>query len=99
MVIESAEFLIKAGMEEAFEAAVREATPLFRRARGCEGMEVQRGIEHPRSYRLLVRWQTVEDHNVHFRGSADFTEWRCLVEHCFDGTPSVSHLATVHQGF
>jgi heme-degrading monooxygenase HmoA len=99
MVLESAELLIKAGMEEEFEAAVREATPLFRRARGCEGMQVQRGIENPRAYRLLVRWQTVEDHNVHFRGSDDFQEWRRLVGHCFDGAPSVSHLTTVFEGF
>ena len=99
MVLESAELLIKAGMEEEFEAALRQAMPLFRRARGCEGMQVQRGIENPRAYRLLVKWHTVEDHNVHFRGSEDFQEWRRLVGHCFDGAPSVSHLATVYEGF
>ena len=99
MVLESAELLIKAGMEEEFEAALRQAMPLFRRARGCEGMQVQRGIENPRAYRLLVKWQTVEDHNVHFRGSEDFQEWRRLVGHCFDGAPSVSHLAAVYEGF
>jgi len=99
MVIESADFLIKAGMEAEFEAGVRAATPLFQRARGCEGMQVQRGIEDPRAYRLLVRWRTVEDHNLHFRGSVDFQEWRRLVGHCFDGTPEVRHLATVHEGF
>jgi heme-degrading monooxygenase HmoA len=99
MVLESAELLIKAGMEEEFEAALREATPLFRRARGCEGMQVQRGIENPRAYRLLVKWQTLEDHTVHFRGSEDFQAWRRLVGHCFDGAPNVSHLTTVVEGF
>jgi heme-degrading monooxygenase HmoA len=99
MVLESAELLIKPGMEAEFEAGVRQATPLFQRARGCEGMLLQRGIENPLAYRLLVRWQTVEDHNVHFRGSADFQEWRRLVGHCFDGAPSVTHLSTVLEGF
>lgn len=99
MVLESAELLIKAGMEEKFEAALREAMPLFRRARGCEGMQVQRSIENPLAYRLLVQWQTLEDHTVHFRGSEDFQAWRRLVGHCFDGAPNVSHLATVYEGF
>ncbi|MBD8529936.1 MULTISPECIES: antibiotic biosynthesis monooxygenase [unclassified Massilia] len=99
MVLESAELLIKPGMEAEFEAGVRQATPLFQRARGCAGMQLQRGVENPQAYRLLVRWDTVEDHNVHFRGSADFQEWRRLVGHCFDGAPNVSHLETVFEGF
>ena len=99
MILESAELLIKPGMEEQFEAGVRQATPLFERARGCAGMQLQRGIENPRAYRLLVRWQTLEDHTVHFRGSEDFQEWRRLVGHCFDGAPTVTHLDTVLEGF
>jgi heme-degrading monooxygenase HmoA len=99
MVFESAELLIKPGMEEEFEARVREAVPLFRRARGCESMQLQRGIENPRAYRLLVRWQTLEDHTVHFRGSEDFQAWRSLVGHCFDGAPNVTHLDAVLEGF
>lgn len=99
MVFESAEILVKPGMEAEFEAAVRQATPLFQRARGCSGMQLQRGIENPRAYRLLVRWETVEDHNVHFRGSEDFQAWRGLVGHCFDGAPNVTHLDTVFEGF
>lgn len=99
MVVESAEILVKPGMEAEFEAGVRQATPLFRRARGCSGMQLQRGVENPRAYRLLVQWDTVEDHNVHFRGSDDFQEWRRLVGHCFDGAPSVSHVEAVYRGF
>ncbi len=99
MVLESAELLIKAGMEDEFEAGVRQATPLFQRARGCEGMQLQCGVENPRAYRLLVRWQTLDDHTVHFRGSEDFQEWRRLVGHCFDGAPNVTHLDTVPGGF
>jgi heme-degrading monooxygenase HmoA len=99
MVLESAEILVKAGMEETFEAGVRAATPLFQRARGCKGMQIQRGIENPRAYRLLVEWDTLEDHTVHFRGSADFQEWRRLVGDCFDGAPVVTHLSNVYQGF
>ncbi|MFC5548750.1 antibiotic biosynthesis monooxygenase family protein [Massilia aerilata] len=99
MVLESAEILVKAGMEEAFEAAVAQAAPLFRRARGCTGMRVLRGIENPRAYRLLVQWDTLEDHTVHFRGSEDFQEWRRLAGPCFDGAPEVTHLSSVLEAF
>lgn len=99
MVVESAEILVKAGMEEQFEAGVRAAAPLFKRARGCTAMRVQRGVENPRAYRLLVDWNTVEDHMVHFRESDDFQAWRRLVGHCFDGAPVVTHYAAAVDGF
>jgi len=99
MVLESAEIVVKAGMEEQFEAGVRAAAPLFQRARGCTGMRLQRGVENPRAYRLLVDWDTVEDHMVHFRNSADFEEWRRLVGHCFETAPVVTHLVAAVDGF
>ena len=99
MVLESAEILVKPGMEEQFEAGVRQAAPLFQRARGCGGMRLQRGIENPLAYRLLVEWATLEDHTVHFRGSEDFQEWRRLVGACFDGAPNVTHLSGVLEAF
>lgn len=99
MVLESAEILVKEGMEETFEAGVRAAAPLFKRAQGCTGLRLQRGIENPRAYRLLVQWNTLEDHTVHFRGSEDFQEWRRLVGACFDGAPNVTHLSGVLEAF
>lgn len=99
MVFESAEILVKAGKEAEFEAGVAQAAPLFRRARGCLSLVLQRGIENPRAYRLLVRWETLEDHTVHFRSSEDFQAWRALVGHCFDGPPVVTHLQTALNAF
>lgn len=99
MVLESAEILVKAGMEEQFEAGVRAAAPLFKRARGCTGMRLQRGVENPLAYRLLVDWDTVEDHMVHFRNSPDFEEWRRLVGDCFAEAPVVTHFVGAVDGF
>ena len=50
------------------------AAPLFQRAKGCRGMELQRSVERPNRYRLFVQWETLENHTVDFRGSADFQE-------------------------
>jgi heme-degrading monooxygenase HmoA len=99
MVIEIAQIEINPGMEAEFEAGVKNAAPLFRRAKGCHGMELVRSIEKPNRYRLLVRWETVEHHTVDFRGSRDFQEWRKLVGHCFAAPPEVEHVSEVVKAF
>ena len=99
MVWELALIDVKPGMETEFEKGVKAAAPLFRRAKGCSAMELQKSIEKPSRYRLYVQWDTVEDHTVTFRGSADFQEWRKLVGHCFERPPEVEHTQQVVKGF
>ena len=99
MVLEIAQIAVKPGLEAEFEAGVRKAAPIFQRAKGCRGLELQRSIEKPNRYRLFVRWETLENHTVDFRGSPDFQEWRALVGHCFDGAPEVEHTNQVVHGF
>jgi quinol monooxygenase YgiN len=99
MILEIAQIDVKPGMEAEFEAGVRAATPNFRRAKGCKGMALQRSLEQPSRYRLSVTWETVENHTVDFRGSADFAEWRKLVGHCFAQAPDVEHVREVVRGF
>jgi heme-degrading monooxygenase HmoA len=99
MILEIAQIDVNPGMEAEFEAGVTKAVPIFRRAKGCKGMELKRSIEHPSRYRLLVTWETVENHTVDFRGSADFQEWRKLVGHCFAQAPQVEHVRVAVSGF
>ncbi len=98
MILEIAQIDVKPGLEAQFEANVGKAAPLFARAKGCKGMELQRSIEKPSRYRLFVKWETVENHTVDFRGSADFQEWRKLVGHCFASAPEVEHTRQVVKG-
>ena len=99
MFFEIAHIEVKPGEEAAFEAGVAKAAPLFKRAQGCGGMELQRSVEQPSRYRLVVRWDTVEDHMVHFRESDDFQEWRRLVGPHFAAPPAVEHTRVVVAGF
>jgi len=99
MVLEIAQISVKPGLEAEFEAGVARAAPIFARAMGCAGMELHRSIEKPSRYRLFVKWQTLENHTVDFRGSEDFQQWRQLVGHCFDGAPEVEHTRVVVEGF
>jgi heme-degrading monooxygenase HmoA len=99
MVFEMAQLEIKPGTESAFEQGVAKAVPLFRRARGCRGMQLLRSVEQPSRYTLMVTWETLEDHTVHFRQSNDFQEWRKLVGECFVGPPQVTHTSVAFSGF
>ncbi|MFT0862543.1 antibiotic biosynthesis monooxygenase family protein [Ancylobacter sp. G4_0304] len=96
MIFEIAEIEAKPGAEAALEAAVAEAAPLFKRA---NSLKLERVIERPSFYRLVVGWETVEDHMVHFRESADFQEWRRLAGPHFAAPPRVEHVAVAVEGF
>jgi heme-degrading monooxygenase HmoA len=99
MILEIAQIDVKPGMETEFEAGVGKAVPIFKRAKGCKSMALQRSVEKPARYRLFVQWDTLENHTVDFRSSTDFQEWRKLVGHCFAAPPDVEHVREVVHGF
>ncbi len=99
MILEIAQIDVKPGMEAEFETNVGKAAPLFKRAKGCQGLELQRTVEQPNRYLLFVKWTTLENHTVDFRGSPDFQEWRKLVGHCFAEPPVVVHVKQAVSGF
>jgi heme-degrading monooxygenase HmoA len=99
MILEIAQIDVKPGMESDFEAGVKAAAPIFKRAKGCKFVTLQRSHEMPSRYRLFVQWETLENHTVDFRNSADFQEWRRLVGHCFASPPHVEHVTEVMRGF
>jgi heme-degrading monooxygenase HmoA len=99
MILEIAQIDVTPGTEDQFEAGVKAARPLFKRAKGCSGLMLTRSIERPQRYRLMIRWATLENHTVDFRGSPDFQEWRKLVGPCFAAPPAVEHVTEAMSGF
>lgn len=95
MVLETAQMQVKAGEEAAFEDAMRRAAPVIATAAGYIGHEVQRCVELPGRYLLLVQWQTLEAHTVGFRGSPAFAQWRAIIGPYFASAPVVEHYASV----
>lgn len=91
MIVEVASVAVKPGEGPAFEAAVKKAVEVFRRAAGCKGLLLERCIEEPNFYKVIIRWETLEAHTVDFRGSPLFQEWRALVGSHFAEAPSVNH--------
>ena len=95
MITEIAQIDVKPGTEKDFEAAVAKARDAFGRSKGFHGFELHRSIEKPQRYRLMAKWQTLENHTKDFRGSENFTEWRALVGQYFAAPPDVEHAETV----
>lgn len=99
MIHEIAELTITAGAEAAFEAAVAEAAQYFKASKGCRSLKLHRCIESPQMYRLVVGWDSVDDHMVTFRESEGFTQWRALAGPHFSEPPKVIHLEQVLEAF
>lgn len=91
MILEIAQIEVIPGMEATFEGGVARAAPLFKRARGCRSLALHRSHEFPTRYRLLVEWETLENHTVDFRGSEDFKAWRECIADCLAEPPMVEH--------
>ncbi|WCN10276.1 antibiotic biosynthesis monooxygenase family protein [Marinomonas mediterranea] len=99
MIYEVAEMSVLIGQEEYFEKAVYKASQHFKEAKGCIGLKLERSIETPNHYRLIVGWNTVEDHMVTFKNSEGFKKWRELASPFFEKPPKVEHVKQVLEAF
>jgi len=95
MILEHALLSITPGQQAPFEQAFTEAEKVISRAEGYLGHQLQRGLESPATYLLLVRWATLEAHTVGFRQGPLFGEWRGLIGAFFAAPPAVEHFALV----
>lgn len=96
MILELADIRIQPGQQAAFDEAIqRGLVTVISRSRGFRGWKVNKGIESPERYLLQIFWDTLEDHMVHFRGSALFAEWRAIVGPFFTAPPVVEHFELV----
>jgi heme-degrading monooxygenase HmoA len=92
MILEIADIRICAGQQAAFDEAIRRGLDtVISRAKGFRGYKVNKGIESPERYLLMIFWETLENHTVDFRGSAQFAEWRAIVGPFFAQPPEVEH--------
>ena len=91
MILEIAHLQVRPGQATEFEAAFSDAQRIISAIPGYISHELQRCIEQANHYMLLVRWQTVEHHEIGFRTSPQYQEWRALLHHFYDPFPTVLH--------
>ena len=95
MILEVATLDVKPNQEDAFETAFTEAQQIISSMTGYVSHQLQKCVENPNRYILLVNWQTLEDHTIGFRESDEYQEWRTLLHHFYDPLPSVKHYTSV----
>ncbi len=91
MIVEHVVLPVIPGRETEFLAAFAQAQPIISSRPGFIGLTLNRGIERPNEFLLLVRWESVEAHIVGFRQSPEYLEWKKLLHHFYDPFPEVVH--------
>jgi heme-degrading monooxygenase HmoA len=90
-VLEVAILDVKRGQVEAFQASFQAAQPFISAAPGFGGLELRRCVENDHRFLLLVRWDSVASHEIGFRGSPGYAEWKKSLHHFYEPFPTVEH--------
>lgn len=91
VILEVATLNVRAGSSADFESSFAQAEPIIAASPGYISHELKRCVEVDGRYILLVKWQSLEDHTVGFRGSAAYQKWKALLHHYYDPFPVVEH--------
>lgn len=91
MILEVATLHIIPGQSSQFEAVFTEAQSIISSMKGYIKHDLQKCIEIDDKYILLVKWETLEDHEIGFRQSPQYQEWKSLLHHFYDPFPIVQH--------
>ena len=92
MILEIADIRIPPGKQAEFDAAIiRGLATVVSTSKGFCGYKVNKSIETPERYVLMIYWETLENHTVDFRGGPLFAQWRAIVGPYFAVPPVVEH--------
>ena len=91
MILEVATLNIKQGLSEDFETSFKIAESIISSMKGYISHELKKCIEQNDKYILLVNWETIEDHEIGFRKSDEYQEWKTLLHHFYEPFPTVEH--------
>ena len=98
MILEVADITIPPGQQAEFDAAIRNGVAtIASQAKGFRGYKVQKGIESPERYLLMIFWDTLENHTVDFRQGPLFAQWRAIVGPFFAKPPVVEHFTLLAE--
>ena len=98
MILEVATLQVRPGQSAAFESAFAEARRYISAMPGFISLRLEKCVEVPDKYLLLVEWEKLEDHTIGFRQSPEYQEWKRLLHHFYDPFPVVEHYAGVVRG-
>jgi heme-degrading monooxygenase HmoA len=97
MILEVAVLDVKSGRGQEFEVVFGEAQRIISSMPGYISHQLQKCIERPGRYLLLVNWRSLEDHTIGFRKSGQYQEWRRLLHDFYEPFPEVEHYTGVYD--
>ena len=97
MILEVALLDIIEGQSAEFEKSFEKAQSIISSIKGYKSHEMQKCLEKPNRYILLVKWESLEDHTIGFRRSEEYQEWKKLLHHYYDPFPVVEHYQMVQE--
>lgn len=74
VLLEAVMLKVKDGREHEFEFSFKQASSILLSMNGYLSHKIHRCIEVQGKYLLLVRWRSLKDHTVGFRGSPEYQE-------------------------
>ena len=95
MITEHALLDVIPGREHEFVGAMERAKIIIAASPGFVSLRVERCVERPSRFLLLVEWERLEDHTEGFRQSQAYEEWRAALHHFYDPFPVVEHFEAV----
>lgn len=91
MITEFATLKVAPAQAQRFERAVKDASAHFLAAPECTSFRLDRVIEEPGTYLLIVGWTSVAAHMDDFRQTEAFLRWRDIAGPFFTEPPRVVH--------
>jgi heme-degrading monooxygenase HmoA len=97
MILEVAILNVIPNLTAEFETAFAKAEQIIARMDGYISHQLQKCMEEPAKYILLVNWRDLEAHTIGFRNSAAYQEWKALLHHFYEPFPTVEHFIEVKR--
>ncbi|MEF2966004.1 antibiotic biosynthesis monooxygenase [Paenibacillus sp. M1] len=97
MILEVAELRVKPGCINDFESNFRKASKIIAQMPGYIGHELHKCVETADKYMLFVKWDSIKDHEIGFRTSPQYEEWKALLHHFYDPFPKVEHYVQIRN--
>lgn len=91
MILEVATLNIKKGLSVEFETNFKKAEGIISTMKGYISHQLKKCVEEDDKYILLVNWETIQDHEIGFRKSEEYQEWKALLHHFYEPFPTVEH--------
>lgn len=95
MILEVAILRVKPGTINEFESSFRKASKILASSKGYIHHELHKCVEKDLQYILLVKWRSITDHEVGFRQSPAYEEWKAMLHHYYEPFPDVEHYVQI----